>query len=76
VTNTNPGAPTEFPKVQSTPPNYEIPFWYLVPIFYSDYGKPLSAQVQAMVQENYKNPSRFDFTMNWGFNAYAVKHRL
>lgn len=76
LTNTNAAAPAEFPKVQSTPPNFEIPFWYLVPIFHSDYGKELSAQTKQMVQENYKNASRFDFTMNWGFNAYAVKHRL
>ncbi|HET9239005.1 MAG TPA: carbohydrate-binding domain-containing protein [Oligoflexus sp.] len=76
VTNTNAAAPAEFPKVQSTPPNFEIPFWYLVPIFHSDYGKELSPQIKQMVQENYKNASRFDFTMNWGFNAYAVKHRL
>jgi hypothetical protein len=76
VTNTNASAPAEFPKVQSTPPNFEIPFWYLVPIFHSDYGKGLSVQVKQMVQENYKNANRFDFTMNWGFNAYAVKHRL
>jgi hypothetical protein len=76
VTNTNSRAPAEFPKVQSTPPNFEIPFWYLVPIFYNDYGKSLSTQAQSMLQENYKNAGRFDFTMNWGFNAYAVKHRL
>lgn len=76
VTNTNAAAPAEFPKVQSTPPNFEIPFWYLVPIFHSDYGKQLSPQAKQMVQENYKNASRFDFTMNWGFNAFAVKHRL
>jgi hypothetical protein len=76
VTNTNAAAPAEFPKVQSTPPNFEIPFWYLVPIFHNDYGKQLSPQALRMVQENYKNASRFDFTMNWGFNAYAVKHRL
>jgi hypothetical protein len=76
VTNTNAAAPSEFPKVQSTPPNFEIPFWYLVPIFYSDYSKEISVQAKQMVQENYKNASRFDFTMNWGFNAYAVKYRL
>ncbi len=76
VSNTNPTAPAEFPKVQSTPPNFEIPFWYLVPVFYADYGKTPSTAVKTMLQENYKNPSRFDFTMNWGFNAYAVKHRL
>jgi len=74
--NINPVAPVEFPKVQNTPANFEIPFWYLVPIFHSDYGKTLSASMKTMIQENYKNSTRFDFTMNWGFNAYAVKHQL
>jgi hypothetical protein len=75
-TNMNALPPKGFESMQDTRPNYEIPFWYLAPRFYKDYSLPIPADVLKMVGFNYADPSRFDFTLMWGFNAIATAKGL
>jgi hypothetical protein len=74
--NLSSAAPAEFPAMQNPAPNYEIPFWYLAPRFLTDHGQNLPKSVEIMVQENYRSANRFDWTMNWGFNAIATRFKL
>lgn len=76
LVNTQNDLPKEYPNVIAAKPNYEIPFWYLVPLFCRDYGIEQTAAMAKMLEENYQQPSRYDFAMNWGFNAYAVHYEL
>ncbi len=74
--NLSSAPPAEFPAMQNPAPNYEIPFWYLAPRFFTNYGQNLPKSVEIMVQENYRSANRFDWTMNWGFNAIATRFKL
>ena len=75
-TNRDNQPPKGFEGMKDTKPNYEIPFWYLAPRFYQDHGLPVPADVLRMVGLNYADPSRFDFTLMWGFNAIATAKGL
>jgi hypothetical protein len=75
-TNMDSMPPKGFEAMKDSRPNYQIPFWYLAPRFYKDYGLPVPAQVLNMVGYNYADPSHFDFTLMWGFNAIATAKGL
>lgn len=76
LTNQNDRAPVEFPKMADAKANYEIPFWYLAGRFFNDYQMAIPPAVTKMIEANYREPSRFDFAMMWGFNAIATAYRL
>lgn len=75
-TNMDSLPPKGFEGMKDSRPNYQIPFWFLAPRFYKDYGLPVPAHVLKMVGYNYVDPSHFDFTLMWGFNAVATARGL
>ena len=76
TTNQNNSVPEAFPGISDPKANYEIPFWFLAPRFLKDYGLRIPDDVVRMKEANYADPSRFDFTMMWGFNAVATKYGM